>query len=193
VVEFDKINEKIIMKTKLLTICLLLVTSQVFAEGVWSPTDKPNCLVWDPAPRDEQTVTWSGECESGKAHGKGLLTWNFKTSGKPQTQLNKGELKNGRTFGRFKYTFETGDIYVGDVDENGDMHGRGTLTFAEGDEYIGQWKINMFHGRGTFTLTDGTKYVGEWKEDKMHGRGTLTYADGTKEVGQFKDDKYVGK
>ena len=159
------------MKTKLLIICLLLFTSQVFAEGKWTSTNKPNCLVWDPAPRDEQTVTWSGECKSGKVHGKGLLTWNFKTSGTPQTQLNEGQFKNGRFFGRFKYTFENGDIYIGDVDEeNGEMHGQGTFTFANGENY-----------------------VGGLKNDKKHGHGTYTYSNGYKEVGQWENDKYVGK
>ena len=182
------------MKTKLLTICLLLVTSQVFAEGEWSPTNRPNCLVWDPAPRDEQTVTWSGECKSGKVHGKGLLTWNFKTNGKPQTQLNEGKFKNGRFFGRFKYTFENGDIYIGDVDEeNGDMHGRGTYNYSNGDKYVGEYKNALFHGRGTFTYSNGDKYVGAFKNDKFHGQGTYTFADGTKKIGQFKDDEYVGK
>ena len=179
------------MKTKLLTICLLLVTSQVFAEGEWSPTNRPNCLVWDPAPRDEQTVTWSGECKSGKVHGKGLLTWNFKTNGKPQTQLNEGKFKNGRFFGRFKYTFENGDIYIGDVDEeNGDMHGRGTYNYSNGDKYVGEYKNALFHGRGTFTYLDGEQYIGEWKDNKKHGHAIMIL-DGVKHEGEWADGELV--
>ena len=31
--------------------------------------------MWNPFPADDETVTWSGECSAGFAHGRGETTW----------------------------------------------------------------------------------------------------------------------
>jgi hypothetical protein len=44
------------------------------AEPNWITTDK-GCKVWNPNPQPNESVTWSGECINGKAHGNGILIW----------------------------------------------------------------------------------------------------------------------
>jgi hypothetical protein len=134
------------MKTKLLTICLLLITSQVFSEGVWFPTNKPNCSVWNPMPESGETVIWSGACVSGKAHGRGYETWRFIKDGKVALRLLEVELKNGRIVGDVKITYEDGSIYIGRL-KNGDRHGNGIYIYPEGGKLIGEWENGEFLGK----------------------------------------------
>ena len=37
--------------------------------------DRPGCYLWNEAPQDDETVTWSGECANGVAQGIGRVTW----------------------------------------------------------------------------------------------------------------------
>jgi len=105
--------------------------SNVSAEGIWFPTDKPNCQVWNPNPSSEETASWSGACLSGKAHGKGSTTWRWKEDGKFVLRLIEGEMTYGRRLGQVKITYENGDLYVGNLDKNGNrVEGQGTYTSA---------------------------------------------------------------
>jgi len=94
------------MKTKLLTICLLLFSSQVFADGGWFPTDRPNCMLWNSIPKSGESVEWSGACESGKAHGKGWRKWRFLVDGKVVSRLIEGELAYGYSVGKTSLLYE---------------------------------------------------------------------------------------
>lgn len=53
---------------------LLSVHITKAAEPNWITTDK-GCKVWNPNPQPNESVTWSGECINGKAHGNGILIW----------------------------------------------------------------------------------------------------------------------
>ena len=37
--------------------------------------DRPGCYLWNPAPQDNETVDWSGECSNGFAQGNGRVNW----------------------------------------------------------------------------------------------------------------------
>ena len=37
--------------------------------------DRPGCYLWNPAPVDNETVTWSGGCSNGLAQGNGRVNW----------------------------------------------------------------------------------------------------------------------
>ena len=98
--------------------------------GVWFPTDKPNCLVWNHRPYQEESATWSGDCLNGKAHGVGKLTWLFLKDGRLQEAYYEGKMLKGRGNGRGTYKYEYGDTYSGDY-KDGSREGRG--TYASGD------------------------------------------------------------
>lgn len=121
---------KILSITTLLLLSFtFLLSSKVYAEGIWFPTDKPNCQVWNPNPNIDETASWSGACLSGKAHGKGTTTWRWREDGKFVLRLIEGEMTYGRRLGQVKITYENGDTYSGKLDKNGDrVEGQGIYT-----------------------------------------------------------------
>jgi MORN repeat len=62
----------------------------------WITTANQPCKVWNPEPRPDESVTWSGACENGFATGKGILRWT--ENGKPEIEFD-GEYKNGKRNG----------------------------------------------------------------------------------------------
>ena len=124
------------MKTKLLTICLLLFTSQVFAEECkgkyWD-----NCY---------GTYTWDngnkyvGEWKNNNKHGLG--TYTYYANGDKYV----GKFKNDHMHGQGTYTYASGDKYVGAL-KDAKKHGLGTYTFVNGDKEVGQWKNDKYVGK----------------------------------------------
>ena len=162
--------------------------------GVWFPTDKPNCQVWNPTLKTDETALWSGECRNGKAHGEGVTTWKWREDGEFVTRLVEGERKDGRQVGKVKIKFENGHTYFGSLNANGLQHdGQGNLTYANGGKYVGEFSNGVKHGQGNLTYANGEKYVGKWKDNKRDGEGALTLASGTKYVGEWKNGKQDGK
>jgi len=152
------------MKTKLLTICLLLFTSQVFADGGWFPTDRPNCVLWNSTPMSDESVEWSGACESGKAHSKGWQTWQFVVNGKVVYRLIKGELEYGYSVGKVSILYENKSMYIGELNKDGNRHGIGTYIFPDGTKRIGQWENgeyidNKLKKINNYTITSKTNSV----------------------------------
>jgi hypothetical protein len=151
------------MKTKLLAICLLLVTSQVFAKDCkgkyWN-----NCY---------GTYTWAngnkyvGEWKTGSVHGQGTMTF-------ADGSKYVGEWKKGSKEGKGTETFADGSKYVGEY-YYGLMHGQGTYTRANGNKYVGEWRSGKRNGHGIETFADGSKYVGEWVEDKRRKNSESFY------------------
>ena len=43
------------------------------------------------------------------------------------------------------------------------MHGKGTWTYENGDIYVGDFLENEMHGYGIYTLKNGKKYSSTWK------------------------------
>lgn len=113
------------MKTKLLTICLLLFTSQVFAEDC-KGYPSPN-FVWD-------------NC--------------FGTHPLPNGDVYAGEWKNNEFNGHGTYTYANGASHVGEW-KDGKKHGQGVLTYPEKVKYVGEWKDGKRHGCGTVIFPDG--------------------------------------
>lgn len=173
---------------------LFLVISKASAEGIWFPTDKPSCEVWNPQPQSEETALWSGACLNGKAHGKGVTTWRNKKDGKFVLRLIEGERKNGRVIGQLTVTYENGDVYIGKLNTNGNRDGQGTYVWLDGTKFEGGYKDGKYHGQGTFTLSHGEIQKGLWKDGKLaesdggYGRKGYNFGFKTKWV----KDKYAG-
>ena len=89
------------------------------------------------------------------------------------------------------YTFDSGDMYVGDF-VNGDFHGQGIYTWKDGHRYSGGWKNDKRNGQGTLVLQSGKTYIGGWKNSKKDGQGTTTFSNGRLERGFYKDGQFQG-
>ncbi|WP_443636098.1 trypsin-like peptidase domain-containing protein [Candidatus Njordibacter sp. Uisw_058] len=137
------------MKIQIIKYCLTLTlllgnAGEIFAQGEWFQTEKPNCLVWNPDPSVGETVTWSGDCLNGKAHGIGIKVWRFKKSGKWVERPVVGNSLNGRMSGEVTVFYENGDKYVGMLHSNGNRNGQGTYTYQNGRVEEGIWKDSKF-------------------------------------------------
>ncbi len=147
---------------------LLLAGSALLAHAAGDKTgyilDQKGCRIVNPAPRAEETVTWSGACSSdGFAQGKGVLQW-FQ-SGVPDEK------------------------YEGEM-ERGYAHGKGAQTMVDGGRYEGDWRDSQQQGEGAFFAPDGSIYKGAWKDGKPHGAGVYRTPEGKVLRGEWVDGKY---
>lgn len=85
--------------------------------------NRPGCYLWNPHPKPEETVTWSGACVDGKASGKGEAAWRFRKDGESKTSSSKGEYRDGRASdGHWIARFSNGETWEGPV-AGGKPHG----------------------------------------------------------------------
>lgn len=85
--------------------------------------NRPGCYLWNPHPKPEETVTWSGACVDGKASGKGEAAWRFREDGESKTSSSKGEYRDGRASdGHWIARFSNGETWEGPV-AGGKPHG----------------------------------------------------------------------
>ena len=180
-------------------------------EGKWIQTSNTNCLVWSSFPKPNETVTWDGKIEDGKASGIGTLQWF--SDGKP-TSKYEGEMQGGLRHGKgtasgygavfvgewakgrcvsetIRMTYSDGRKYEGEQTK-GIPHGTGVMTFPNGNKYRGQFKFGQKDGFGEEDLLGGGKYVGEYKSDFFHGKGTCYYKTGNIVSGTWSNSVLVG-
>ena len=170
-----------------------------------------NCVVWNSYPDTNETVTWSGGVENGKADGKGILKW-FKNGAlsssyegnlrggladgrgiaKAEEMSWEGEWEKGRLVSKVITIVEpNGTKFVGEH-RDGSKEGKGVLTFKSGHTYKGEFKNDAQHGHGEETLVGGQKYVGEYREGRFNGKGTLYLPDGATIIGTWKNSQLEG-
>lgn len=114
---------------------LLLAACAMSANAVI--TDPSNgCVVYNPNPRSGETISWSGGCRNGLAHGAGTVSWFV--HGTPNGRY-EGILNNGR------------------------MNGNGTAIYPSGNRYVGEFKDGVPDGWGTYILADGREMSGNWQ------------------------------
>ncbi len=99
-------------------------------EKNWIKDARTGCAVWNPNPVLGESVTWLGDCVSGKASGKGVLTF----------------VVNGRFASR----------YEGE-ERAGKHHGPGVITFADGKWMKSGFRGGKPHGPGVLILPDGRR------------------------------------
>lgn len=188
-------------------------SAQPVAQQTWIADQRVGCRVWNPAPKPNETVIWSGACRDGLAEGRGVLQWfgndGFEETDDGEWRAGKrsghgamtwaigdrfeGEFRDDNRNGRGVYTWANGDRYEGEYrDDN--RNGRGVLTFANGNRYEGEYRDDKRNGHGVMTsATTGSRYEGEWRADKRDGRGVFTQADGTRYDGEWRGDKPNGR
>ena len=103
---------------------------------------------------------WMGDCENGKAHGKGVAILSNGTY--------SGNATDGRADGKGRLTYSGGGRYEGDW-IRGRQHGRGSMVDADGDRYEGEFADGLPHGQGSGSTPGGGHHTGEWR----HGEPVL--------------------
>jgi len=129
------------------------------------------------------SATYEGETKNGLKHGLGTLTWD-------DGEQFIGEFENDEKV-RGTFTWKGGDVYTGEW-KNSLMHGRGTYTYKNRRKYEGEWVGGYKEGQGIFTWPNGDKYEGAFHKDLCHGIGTQTYADGRVYKGYWQQNKKHG-
>lgn len=154
----------------------------------WITTSNNNCKIYNSDPQPKETITWSGKCQDGYAHGQGTAQWY---QNKQPTDKFVGNYQQGKIHGKGVYTWSDGDKYDGEwVSDK--MHGKGVRTWTNGDKYNGEWKDDKMHGKGTYVWLNGDKYVGDWVSNEMHGKGIYTWSDGDKYDGEWEKNNKQG-
>ena len=138
-----------------------------------------NCYIWNSYVRDEQTVTWSGQCRAGKARGRGKATWEaryYRDDGDITTLVynNTGSYVDGKKHGRW----EEQELHVG----TGTLFGVWTGRYINGKR----------QGQSRFKSTDGTiTHTGPYVDGLANGQWEERYSDRV-ERGSYVDGKRHG-
>ena len=84
-----------------------ICTGDYSPDSCWMElVDRPGCYLWNPAPQDNETVTWSGGCSNGLAQGNGRVSW-FQND--ELSQIVEGRLQDGRRHGTWTEYDESGN------------------------------------------------------------------------------------
>ena len=138
-------------------------------EECWMEIEnKPGCYLWSDELRLNETVTWSGGCADGLAHGRGEADWNYTLGGEQPETTASGEMRRGKSHGRWTARLSSGGV----IEE---------AHFVDG----------LPHGRWTFRFANGSVYEGSYVDDKRHGRWTRRDADGNVSYTCYSNDAIV--
>ena len=134
---------------------------------------KPECYVWNPNPQPAESVTWTGECAAGFAHGAGTLTWT--SDGNHQTET--GRLQNGKHNGTWVIRFANGAVQEGPI-VDGEPNGNWIIRSASGTVEEGRVVNGERNGHWVARFADGNIMEGPYVNGVQHGRWVWRSADG---------------
>ena len=106
-------------------------------------TDSNGCRIWNPNPKENETVSWSGACRNG------VVQW-FRDN--QQIARYEGELRGGIQNGSGVLT--RGDHRYSGEFRDGKAHGVGHFT-GQGQDFTGIWKDGCFRD-GSTVIVIGT-------------------------------------
>lgn len=135
----------------ILSACAVTPPAPIIAAG-------NGCAVHNPNPKAGESITWTGDCRDGFAHGSGTLAWFL--HGDPNGRF-EGALARGRIEGEGTALYPSGNHYTGDF-RNGQPHGSGTFYFADGRRFEADWRNGRPDGTGVMYATDGTATPQKW-------------------------------
>ena len=166
----------------------MLLASPLAVAGEWIADPVSGCTVWSDEPTDgNDVVSWSGECEDGKASGYGVLAW-FSKGGLLARYI--GVLKAGKVdgVGKLAIRAEQGDGYDRYEAEfvDGELEGEVMAETANGDRFQGSMKQSLIEGYGSYVGANGDRYDGEFVNGLPEGAGFSEAADGELYKGMFK-------
>jgi len=175
----------------------------------WIADSKTGCIVYNPRPMPNETITYEGECVEGKAQGVGKLFWyqDDVLVSVYQGYFNKGKWegnvivhyfnsplssfegtytearRNGP--GVFTYTFGK---RVECSFKDGKQVGQSRIVWRNGKTYAGTLKDYEMEGFGSMQFPNGDHYEGEFKQNKRDGRGVYIWANGDRFEGKYFHD-----
>jgi hypothetical protein len=183
---------------------LLLAANAGAAEPHITYIGKPDCLIANPHPVENETATWEGGCKDGYADGMGVLNWSV--NGHPHGGYEgvlvkgvpngpgfvllsndgtlQGNFKDGKLDGKGIYTNEDGDK-LNATFVHGEPVGIVDFTTVDGDLYHGEWRGKHPHGQGKMTFGAGGSYEGGWADGELSGKGVITYPNGERLAREF--------
>jgi hypothetical protein len=145
----------------------IIATISMFVNGQESwLIDKNGCKVYNPHPREHESVEWTGDCIDSVANGYGQLIWYLR--GKKTENVYTGNMINGRPEGKGKYVT---DLNFTKITFEG--------KFKNGEIYYGHKK--------NINRKDSTLYIGELKNWEANGQGVMYFTEDTFFKGEFKD------
>ena len=171
-----------------LVLVALAPTTGQAAEPGWTADPQTGCRVWNAAPKGNETISWSGRCQSGVAQGPGVMQW-FE-DGKP-SERDEGEWRDGKMIGRGVTAWANGNRYEGEF-RDGQRSGRGVYTWANGNRYEGEYRDDKRNGHGVEIQADGSRYDGDYRDGHRDGHGIQTFANGDRYEGQFRNGRPDG-
>ena len=136
-----------------------------FSPG-WVSNTKGDCKYFSNAPFINQTMSWSGSCPNGIAHGFGRL--QTYSNGKP-VAIFDGDVISGKLQGIVRgFNLMTEDRVVTEF-LDGKSTGKGAIYFASGMKsgmkYFGEFVEGLFEGYGVLYSKDGqVAKAGLWKK-----------------------------
>ncbi|MBT7488288.1 MAG: hypothetical protein HN673_18135, partial [Rhodospirillales bacterium] len=68
-------------------------TAQAGKARMQAVANNPACAIFNKNPQAKETVTWTGPCKNGAAHGTGTEQWKYFRLGEPQTETYVGEMR----------------------------------------------------------------------------------------------------
>ncbi len=180
------------------------------AEEFWVKVSNQDCTVWsDSALKDNEVLTWSGDCVDGRASGSGTIEWfvDEKLKGTYEGGMRDGRLDGdgvlrveekqdggfdrlegtfiaGEPDGKARFDAANGDMYEGGF-QDGERHGIGYYRLVNGEEYFGDFEKGQRHGTGLLIDAKGDAYLGEFENGVAKGAGVFEGIDGSKYQGQF--------
>ena len=84
----------------------------------------------------------------------------------------------------YSETYENGDTYRGEHNNEGQKHGLGIMYYANGNILQAKWKNDTATGSGYFISPDGTELIGIWKNNQLHGtKNKIRYPSGSEYEG----------
>jgi len=117
-------------------------------------SNRDNCYVWNSEPQTNETVSWSGACMTGVAHGQGEEVWQW-----------DGELGGGQATAFGSYM-------------DGKAVGYWEAQFVDGTTMVGPYVDGEANGPWELRLADGAVLTGSMVDDEPHGKWEVRHGDG---------------
>ncbi len=133
-------------------------------------TGKPGCYLWNGAPKDNETVTWTGECSGGLAQGIGRTVW-YQNDEVIQTVGTR--LRDGRN---------DGWTVVRDFGDDAGERERCYVNDEPRDRGIDRFSGNLSSGEYTYwtlSFTAGERIVANMESQEVDSYLVVARDDGT--------------